>query len=326
MPVTPFNQKIKGTSLPVLEALQVDTLQVNVGKLCNQICKHCHVDAGPKRTEIMTHQTAERIVEALRHHPEIKTLDITGGAPELCPEFDFMVREAAAMERQVIDRCNLTIFYEPGKDCLPEFLREHHVKVVASLPCYSKDNVEKQRGQGVFDKSISALQRLNRLGYGTTDSGLELDLVYNPIGASLPPSQADLEADYKSELRERFGIEFNRLFTITNMPISRFRAFLDVTGQYEAYMQRLETHFNPATIPMLMCRTMVSVGWEGSLYDCDFNQMLNMRLNHGGPAHIRDFDAHLLAQRRVMIGNHCYGCTAGAGSSCSGAVMGKSNG
>lgn len=321
MPVTPFNQKIQKTSLPVLEALKIDTLQVNVGKLCNQICKHCHVDAGPKRTEIMTHETAEWIVTALRNHPEIKTLDITGGAPEMCPEFDFLVREATLMDRQVIDRCNLTIFYEPGKEYLPEFLRDHRVKVVASLPCYSKENLEKQRGQGVFDKSIAALQWLNRIGYGKTDPGLELDLVYNPVGASLPPSQTDLEADYKSELREHFGIEFNRLFTITNMPISRFRAFLEVSGQYEAYMQKLETHFNPATVPQVMCRTMVSVGWEGSLYDCDFNQMLNMRLNHGGPAHIRDFDAHFLSRRRVMIGDHCYGCTAGAGSSCSGAVM-----
>lgn len=321
MPITPFSQKIQGTSLPVLEAAKIDTLQVNVGKLCNQICKHCHVDAGPKRMEIMTHETAEWIVKALRAHPEIKTLDITGGAPEMCPEFDFLVREATALGRQVIDRCNLTIFYEPAKDYLPEFLRDHRVKIVASLPCYSKENLEKQRGQGVFDKSIAALQWLNRLGYGKADSGLELDLVYNPLGPSLPPSQADLEADYKSELREHFGIEFNRLFTITNMPISRFRAFLDVTGQYEAYMQKLETHFNPATVPLVMCRTMVSVGWEGSLYDCDFNQMLNMRLNHGGPAHIRDFDAHLLSKRRVMIGDHCYGCTAGAGSSCSGAVM-----
>lgn len=322
MPITPFHEKIKSSALPVLDALQVDTLQVNVGKLCNQTCKHCHVDAGPKRTEIMTQETAQWVITALAKHPDIQTLDITGGAPEMCPEFDNLVREAKRMNRHVIDRCNLTIFDEPGKDYLPEFLRDHRVNVVASLPCYTKDNVEKQRGQGVFDKSIAALRRLNQLGYGQAGSGLALDLVYNPVGAYLPGSQEGLEADYKRELHDHFGIAFNRLLTITNMPISRFKAFLEVTGQYAAYMEKLETHFNPATVPLVMCRTLVSVGWDGFLYDCDFNQMLDMRLNHGGPAHIRDFDARLLAQRRVKTGDHCYGCTAGAGSSCSGAVAG----
>ena len=323
MPIQAFHAQLSASALPLLKARTIDTLQINVGKLCNQICKHCHVDAGPKRTEIMKHETAELIVQVLRTHRDIKTLDITGGAPEMCPEFDYLVREATLLERQVIDRCNLTIFYEPAKDYLPEFLRDHRVKVVASLPCYSKENLEKQRGQGVFDKSIAALQWLNRLGYGKENSGLELDLVYNPIGASLPPPQSDLESDYKRELRENFDIEFNRLFTITNMPINRFKSFLEVSGQYDAYMQKLETHFNPATLPMLMCRTMVSVGWEGSLYDCDFNQMLDLRLNHGGPAHIRDFDLAALSHRTIETGDHCYGCTAGTGSSCGGVLTEK---
>lgn len=321
MPITPFSQKIQGTSLPVLEAARIDTFQVNVGKLCNQICKHCHVDAGPKRTEIMTHDTAQLIIEALRKHPEIETLDITGGAPEMCPEFDFLVREATALGRRVIDRCNLTIFFEPGKDYLPEFLRAYRVKVVASLPCYSKDNVEKQRGEGVFDKSIAALQWLNRLGYGEADSGLELDLVYNPLGPSLPPSQAELEADYKSELREHFNIEFNRLFTITNMPISRFLADLLESGRFESYLQKLVTAFNPSTIDGLMCRSTLSVDWRGFLYDCDFNQMLELPLETSAPQHISDFDFGALRRRRIATGRHCFGCTAGAGSSCQGEVV-----
>lgn len=319
--MTPFEEKIKRSSLPVLEAARIDTLQVNVGKLCNQMCKHCHVDAGPRRTEMMTHDTAVLIVEALQRHPEIATLDITGGAPEMCPEFDFLVQRATALGRRVIDRCNLTIFFEPEKTYLPEFLRDHRVDVAASLPCYSQGNVDQQRGQGVFDKSIKALQWLNRLGYGQARTGLVLDLVYNPIGPSIPPPQAALETEYKRELREHFGIEFNRLLTITNMPISRFKAFLEVTGQFTPYMETLERHFNPDTVPFVMCRTMVSVGWEGTLYDCDFNQMLNMRLNHEGPNHIRNFDVHLLNRRPILTGNHCYGCTAGAGSSCGGAVV-----
>lgn len=319
--ITPFEEKIKGSPLPVLEAVTIDTLQVNVGKLCNQICKHCHVDAGPKRTEIMTPETAALVAGVLRRHGQIKTLDITGGAPEMCPSFEYLVEEATQLGRHIIDRCNLTVFYEPGKSHLPDFLKDHRVEVVASMPCYLEENVDSQRGRGVFHKSVDALLWLNRLGYGLEGSGLELNLVYNPVGAYLPPPQAQLEADYKRELRERYGIVFNHLYTITNMPISRFKAFLEVSGQYDHYMQKLESAFNPATVPNVMCRSLISVSWDGYLYDCDFNQMLQMRVNHGLPNHIRDFDSHVLSKRRIATRNHCYGCTAGAGSSCGGVVV-----
>ncbi len=320
VPVTPFIEKIKSSPLPVLEAFTIDTLQVNVGKLCNQTCKHCHVDAGPKRTEIMTRETAELVAHTFRKHP-FKNLDITGGAPELNPNFDYLVQEGRNAGLHVMDRCNLTVFYQPGKSYLPEFLKSHRVEVVASLPCYTQENVDKQRGEGVFQKSIEALKWLNRLGYGQEGSGLPLNLIYNPIGAYLPGPQAALEADYKRELLQHFGVVFNRLYTITNMPINRFKAFLDASGNYGAYMEKLEESFNPATVAHVMCRSLISVGWDGTLYDCDFNQMLDMPVNHGLPNHIRDFDAYLLSKRRIVTGDHCYGCTAGAGSSCGGAVV-----
>ena len=321
MPVTPFEEKIKSTSLPVLESFAIDTLQVNVGKLCNQTCKHCHVDAGPRRKEIMNRETAELVVEVLRRHPEIKNLDITGGAPELCPSFEYLAEEADRLGRHVMDRCNLTVFYEPGKSHLPEFLRDHRVEIIASLPYYLPDQVDRQRGRGVYDKSVEALRWLNRLGYGQEGSELLLNLVYNPVGAYLPPEQTAMEAEFKKELAQRCGIVFNRLYTITNMPISRFKSFLESSGNFESYMEKLEHSFNPATVANVMCRSLISVGWEGTLYDCDFNQMLEMRVHDRYPRHIRDFDAFVLSKRQIVTGNHCYGCTAGAGSSCGGTVV-----
>jgi radical SAM/Cys-rich protein len=319
-----FDEKLIEIGRSPLQAAGVDTLQVNVGKLCNQTCRHCHVDAGPTRTEVMTRETAELIVDVLQRHP-IATLDITGGAPELNPHFDYLVQEAKALNRHVIDRCNLTVFFVEGKERLPEFLRDHQVEIIASLPCYSEENVDFQRGKGVYSKSIEALQRLNALGYGQSGTGLPLNLVYNPIGPSLPPPQVKLESDYRQQLGERFGIVFNHLYTITNMPISRFLTDLVRHGNYERYMELLVEKFNPAAVEGVMCRTMVSVGWDGALYDCDFNQMLEMPINHGLPQHIRDFDAFILARRAIRTGAHCFGCTAGSGSTCGGAITGPRN-
>jgi radical SAM/Cys-rich protein len=270
----------------------------------------------------MTRETAELVVDALRRY-DIPNLDITGGAPELNPNFEYLVREARALGRHVMDRCNLTVFFVDGKAFLPEFLRGHQVEVIASLPCYLEKNVEAQRGKGVFSKSIEALQWLNRLGYGQPGRGPLLNLVYNPIGPSLPPAQQPLEDAYRHELGERFGIVFNRLYTLTNMPISRFLTDLVRHGNYDRYMELLLEKFNPATVDGLMCRTLVSVGWDGRLFDCDFNQMLDLPVNSGLPNHIRDFDAYLLARREIRTGPHCYGCTAGSGSSCTGAVAAR---
>ncbi len=314
-----FEAKLTEAGQSPLRAASIDTLQVNVGKLCNQTCRHCHVDAGPTRKEIMTRETAEMVVGVLKNHA-IPNVDITGGAPELNPNFEFLVTEARALGRHVIDRCNLTVFFVDGKDTLPEFLKAHQVEITASLPCYLESNVEAQRGKGVYAKSVAALQWLNRLGYGSPESGLLLNLVYNPVGPVLPPDQVKLEADYKRELGSRFGIVFNRLFTITNMPINRFLTDLIRHGNYDGYMELLANAFNPHTLQSLMCRNLVSVGWDGILYDCDFNQMLDIPVNHGTPAHLRDFDAFLLARREIRTGSHCFGCTAGRGSSCGGAI------
>jgi radical SAM/Cys-rich protein len=302
----------------------VKTLQVNVGKLCNMACHHCHVEAGPKRTEIMHRQVAERVVELIAANPRVEVVDFTGGAPELNPNFRWLVEETRRFGRQVIDRCNLTIFFEPGMEELPEFLRAHEVHIIASLPCYQAENVEQQRGRGAFEKSIEALQGLNALGYGRPASSLQLDLVYNPVGAFLPPPQARLEAKYKEELGRLFGIEFHQLLTLTNMPIKRFAQFLDRSGQREAYMGLLVNHFNPSTVPELMCRSLVSVGWNGRLYDCDFNQMLEIELGAADETGVRTIwdieELDELAGRHVAIASHCFGCTAGSGSSCSGAL------
>ncbi len=315
-----FDLHIAASKLPPLRARGVSTLQVNVGKVCNQTCAHCHVDAGPHRTESMSRETVQHILRVLRQNPSIKTLDITGGAPELNPHFRWLAGVAHTLGRHVIDRCNLTVFFVNGQHDLPAFLALHRVEVIASLPCYTADNVDKQRGKGVFDQSIEALRMLNELGYGHDDSSLALNLVFNPLGSSLPPSQAQLEADYKRELKERFGIIFNRLFTITNMPISRFRTDLVAHGKLDAYMQKLETAFNPDAVAGVMCRDLISVGWDGQLFDCDFNQMLNLPLAEGQPRTIADFDARQLSERPICTDAHCLGCTAGAGSSCGGAL------
>lgn len=300
------------------------TLQVNVGKLCNQACHHCHVDAGPRRTEMMTRATAERVVELLASSPGVTTIDLTGGAPELNPHFRFLAERGCALGRRVMVRCNLTVLFVPGMEWLPEFYREIRAELVCSLPCYTAENVTLQRGQGVFEKSIEALRLLNRLGYGASDE-LPLDLVYNPVGAFLPPAQAELDSRYRGELRSKFGVEFRQLLTITNMPIARFAHQLARTGQYAAYMGLLVNHFNPATVAGLMCRALVSVGWTGTLYDCDFNQMLEIPLERSGsgrPLTIYDLeDAGALAGSRIATGSHCFGCTAGAGSGCAGALV-----
>jgi radical SAM/Cys-rich protein len=303
-----------------LRALRIDTIQVNVGKLCNQTCTHCHVDAGPTRTEIMTRETAEAVLAVVRRYPELRTVDITGGAPEMNPHFEYLVEQCRMMGRHVMDRCNLTVFFVRGKEHLPRFLADHQVEVIASLPCYLKENVDQQRGKGVYDRSIAALQALNALGYGREGTGMVLNLVYNPLGPKLPPPQAELEAEYKEELAKRFGITFNRLYTITNMPISRFLGDLQSSGQYERYMELLVTSFNPAAVDGLMCRNLISVSWDGRLYDCDFNQMLDLPVDGALPQTIQEFDLALLARRQIVTGLHCYGCTAGAGSSCGGAI------
>ncbi|AKV04455.1 Radical SAM domain protein [Labilithrix luteola] len=318
-----FEGALAAYGIHALEATRVTTLQINVGKLCNMACHHCHVDAGPKRTEIMSNAVAERAMELLARSPDVSLVDITGGAPELCPSFRWLVTEARRLGRKVIDRCNLTVLFEDGMEGLPQFLAENEVAIVASLPCYGKPNVEKQRGKGAFDKSIEALRILNSLGYGQPGSRLALDLVYNPVGPFLPPPQQELEAKYHEELAREFGISFHRLLTITNMPISRFAQALLRDGRYDEYMSLLVRHFNVQNVEGLMCRSLVSVGYDGTLYDCDFNQMLELpaRLPSQRMITIWDIDDFGdLERRRIVTGAHCFGCTAGAGSSCSGAL------
>jgi radical SAM/Cys-rich protein len=300
----------------------IDVLQVNMGKVCNQACVHCHVEAGPGRKEMMARATVDAVLKFLESS-SISTVDITGGAPELNPDFDHLVESSVRLKRHVIDRCNLTVFFEPRKEYLPEFLRQNRVEIIASLPCYTEENVDRQRGDGTFEKSIRALRMLNRLGYGCPDSGLTLNLVYNPLGAYLPPAQDKLEQDYKTILEDKFDIAFNRLYCLTNMPITRFEKFLKMRGQYDEYMSLLENNFNAATLSAVMCRNLISVGWEGSVYDCDFNQMLELHLTRpdGRPLKIWDLAAGDLGGRPIAVGNHCYACTAGTGSSCGGALV-----
>jgi radical SAM/Cys-rich protein len=313
-----FEWTLEQRGLPVLTRTEITTVQVNVGKICNQACQHCHVEAGPKRTESMSLQTAERVLSLLKSSRSVNAVDITGGAPELNPHFRRLVAGSRDQGLHVIDRCNLTILLEPGFEDLPMFFAGHRVEVTASLPCYTRDNVDAQRGRGVFEKSIEALQLLNQLGYGI-DPRLALNLVYNPLGASLPPPQEALEADYKRQLQENFGIRFNRLFTITNMPIKRFADALLRTGQQETYMKLLFDRFNAAALEHLMCRSLVSIGWDGQLYDCDFNQMLDMPVSN--PVTIWDIDSFDAARfKPIATAHHCFGCTAGAGSSCGGAL------
>lgn len=315
-----FDETLADHSLAPREACGVDVLQVNVGKVCNQTCHHCHVDAGPDRRESMSRETAEAVVRVLAS-TDIRTLDITGGAPEMNPHFRYLVEQARRLGRHVIDRCNLTILLAPGFEYLPKFLAANHVEIVASLPCYLEENCDRQRGKGVFRRSIDALTRLNELGYGRRDSSLSLVLVYNPVGPSLPPAQSQLESNYRRELRDRFGIEFTRLYTITNMPISRFLDDLLRTGEYDRYLQTLVDAFNPDAAHGVMCRTMISVDWRGRLYDCDFNQMLELPVQSQKSRSIHDFDVHELSHRRIATGRHCFGCTAGAGSGCQGSLL-----
>ncbi len=315
-----FAEKLAEAGLSPLRATGVQVLQINVGKLCNQACRHCHVDAGPDRDEMMSREVFEHCLRALERSA-IPTVDLTGGAPELNPHFRWFVERAAALGREVIVRCNLTVILANKRfHDLPQFFKAHRVHVISSLPYYEAGFTDRQRGQGVFEKSIAALKLLNGVGYGQEGSGLVLDLVYNPAGAFLPAPQAALEADFKRELQARHGIAFNRLFAITNLPISRFLDYLERSGNLEDYLERLVAAYNPAAAQGVMCRTLVSVGWDGSLYDCDFNQMLEMTLDGGLPSHIRDFDPAALAGRAVRVDQHCYGCTAGAGSSCGGTI------
>lgn len=310
-----FESKLADHGLQ-LRRTRLQTLQINVGRKCNQACRHCHVDAGPWRTEMVGQAVARRIGDWIeRFRPE--TVDITGGAPELSSFFRYFVQTARAVDIHVIDRCNLTILEEPGYQDLPEYLASHQVEVTASLPCYTAENVAKQRGNGVFEKSISVLQKLNAIGYGTT---LPLNLVYNPVGPKLPASQAELEADYKRALGQEFGIVFNRLFTITNQPIARFAEDLRRQGKTEEYMSLLVNSFNPATVEGLMCRTTLSVGWMGEIYDCDFNQMLGMQMRNAKPLYLWDVTPEMLEGWEVRNGEHCLACTAGCGSSCTGAL------
>ncbi|MCX5722147.1 MAG: arsenosugar biosynthesis radical SAM protein ArsS [Nitrospirae bacterium] len=315
----PFESQLDRVGLLPLRATGITVFQINVGKLCNQTCRHCHVDAGPDRTESMSLETAEQCIRALAK-TDIPTVDITGGAPELNPNFRWLVEQAHSLGRHVLDRCNLSVLLLPSQADLGEFLARHRVEVVASLPSYQAGQTDAQRGEGIFEKSIEALRLLNRLGYGQPDSGLSLNLVYNPTGAFLPPKQEAIEAQFRKELLARQGVSFNHLYTITNMPISRFLEFLLESGNYEQYMERLANAFNPVAAANVMCRHIISVSWDGRLYDCDFNQMLDLPVNQTALAHIRDFDPVQLAQRQIVTNNHCYGCTAGAGSSCGGAV------
>ncbi len=318
--LVPFQQKLELSGLYPLKPTALQVFQVNVGKMCNQVCKHCHVDAGPDRKEIMTRETMQQCLDVLKENPSFQIVDLTGGAPELNPDFRWFVEQIKMLNRHIIVRCNLTIilankrFYD-----LPKFFKSHNIEVVSSLPFYSKDRTDRQRGDGVFDDSIKALKMLNAVGYGIQDSGLILNLVYNPAGAFLPPAQTSLEADFKKALFNDFEIQFNTLFAITNLPISRYLDYLLTSGNYEAYMEKLVNAYNPAAALSVMCRNTISVGWDGFLYDCDFNQMLDLKVDSQSK-HLTQFNFQQLTTRDIVVNQHCYGCTAGAGSSCGGTV------
>lgn len=315
-----FDHSLQESKLFPLTATGIEVFQINFGRLCNQACKHCHVEAGPTRTEMIDRKVLESSLDILQNS-EFITIDITGGAPEMNPNFEWFVREARKLNRKVMVRCNLTIILESEHGRLPHFYADQGVEIIGSLPYYSERYVDSQRGTGTFKKSIKVLQLLNEVGYGDKETGLILNLVYNPAGAFLPPTQSAIEADFKRNLMQRHGIKFNNLFTIANMPIGRFLDFLVRTDNYESYMQRLISAYNPKAAEGVMCRYTLSVGWDGSLYDCDFNQMLELNCNHGAPDHIREFNLEKLNNRRIVTNLHCYGCTAGAGSSCGGAVV-----
>ncbi|MXZ80209.1 MAG: radical SAM/Cys-rich domain protein [Gammaproteobacteria bacterium] len=313
-----FTQTLKDYGCPPLRRAKLTELQINLGYLCNQACEHCHVEAGPKRTELMTWETMRSILEWIDAN-EIRSVDLTGGAPEMNPHFRKFCDGLGSRGISITSRCNITVQFEPGQEDLAAWYAERKIRLVCSLPCYSRENVEKQRGKGVFGKSIQGLRNFNRQGYGT-DPDLAMDLVYNPIGPHLPPDQASLEADYKNALSEDFDIVFNRLLTITNLPVKRFRHFLERTNQLQDYRQLLLENFNPSTIEHLMCRHLLSVDWQGNVYDCDFNQMLEMHLGTGRPTKLWEINASELLDNPVRVASHCYGCTAGSGSSCGGAL------
>jgi len=316
-----FTDAMRGHNLPALRRAALSELQINLGKLCNQACNHCHVDAGPNRTEIMTWETMEKILRWMRAN-NIERADITGGAPELNPHFRRFAEEIVSFCAAVTSRCNLTVLLEPGQEDLAEWYAARKIQLVCSLPCYSRENVDAQRGGGVFEKSIAALRQLNAAGYGK-DPALTLDLVYNPQGRTLPPPQAGLEADYKTRLGADFGITFNRLLALANLPVNRFAHHLRRHGEYDGYLRLLADNFNPGTVAGLMCRHLLSVDWLGRVYDCDFNQMLeiNAPVNGAGGAHLWDISAAGLEGKRIAVGAHCLGCTAGAGSSCGGTLV-----
>jgi radical SAM/Cys-rich protein len=313
-----FAGKLREAALFPLLPTRLEVFQVNIGKMCNQVCRHCHVDAGPDRREIMTRETMQQCLEALQTC-DVPTVDLTGGAPEMNPDFRWFVEEIRKLGRQVIVRCNLTIIVANKKyHDLPEFYKKHGIRVVSSLPYFTAARTDAQRGDGVFADSIKALQMLNAVGYGQAGSALVLDLVYNPSGAFLPGSQVSLEADFKKKLSQGYGISFNNLLAITNLPVSRFLDYLIQSGNYEEYMEKLVNAFNPVAAAQVMCRNTISVGWDGYLYDCDFNQMLDLKVAAPASRHIRDFKEELLLKRSIIVNQHCYGCTAGAGSSCGG--------
>lgn len=317
--ITSFQERLEGIDLFPLKPTNLDIFQVNMGKMCNQVCKHCHVDAGPDRKEIMTRQTMQQCLNALKGS-DVKTVDLTGGAPEMNPDFRWFVEELSKLGKSVIVRCNLTIIVaNPKYNDLPEFYKKHNVNVVSSLPYFSARRTDSQRGDGVFEQSIRALKMLNAVGYGVEGSGLKLDLVYNPSGAFLPDDQAGLEKQFKQKLKDGWDIEFNELFAITNLPVSRFLDYLIKSENYEDYMTELANAFNPMAAAGVMCRNTLSVGWDGYLYDCDFNQMLELKVE-GKMQHVSEFDEKTLNKRTIKISQHCYGCTAGAGSSCGGAT------
>lgn len=315
-----FDDYVKRSGIDKLTSRKVEIFQINMGKMCNQTCKHCHVDAGPDRKEIMTRETMKMCLDILAE-TDIPTIDLTGGAPELNPDFRWFVTELKKLNRHIMVRCNLTIILSnPKFNDLPDFFAENNIEVVSSLPYYQKTNTDRQRGDGVFEKSIKALRMLNDRGYGRHGSGLILNLVYNPSGAFLPGPQHSLENDFRKELMNKFEIEFNNLFTITNMPVSRFLEYLIESENYVYYMEKLIDSFNPAAVKNVMCTNTVSIGWDGYLYDCDFNQMLDLKVKDDKMTHISNFDLNYLDTREIITGQHCFGCTAGAGSSCGGAI------
>lgn len=320
--LVPFQQKLEHIGLYPLKPTALEIFQINTGKMCNQVCKHCHVDAGPDRKEIMKRETMQQCLDVLAINPYFTTVDLTGGAPEMNPDFRWFVKEIKKINSsiKIIVRCNLTIIRANKKYFdLPEFFKQYHIEVVSSLPFYSKDRTDRQRGDGVFDESIKALQMLNAVGYGLAGSNLILNLVYNPAGAFLPPSQSTMEKEFKDSLKKDFGISFHSLFAITNLPISRFLDYLLQTCNYEKYMEKLLAAFNPATATNVMCRNTLSIGWDGFIYDCDFNQMLELKVDCNSK-HISHFNKAELINRSIVVNQHCFGCTAGAGSSCGGAL------